>query len=372
MFDFLEPIALHQIVEDAHLHEGQYGNTILINTNNNIDWKSADILIVAMDENRGLGKPNKVINVNIIRKQLYQLYSWHQDIIIADLGNIKTGKSLTDSYFAVQEVMSELLLANKKIIFLGGSHDVTLGLYYAYQKNQTQIEVTAIDAKINLSLDTPLRSDNFLVEMLTSENNYVKHYNHLGFQSYFVHPQMMVTLDKLRFDCHRVGKVRQHIASYEPVIRNSNMVSIDIAALQNACMPCNTLTPNGFAGDEACLLAKYVGMSNKNSIVGIFGYETQNDIQELGALQIAQMMWYYIDGFYSLQQEKDFSHTELYKEYITAFADENIKFYQNIENNKWWMQMPNGNRIACNYEDYIQASQNDIPEMWLRHQERLN
>jgi formiminoglutamase len=370
MFDFLEPILTQQILDDVSLHKNQYGAEIEIYNNSEIDWKNADIVIVGMDENRGTGVPNKTENVNAIRAQFYQLYCWHEHLTIADIGNIKIGKNLSDSYAAIQIVISELIQANKKIIFLGGSHDLTLGLYYAYQKNKIQIEYTNIDAKINLSLDVPFRSENFLVELLTSENNYVKHYNHLGFQSYFVHPQMMVTLDNLRFDCHRVGKVRQHIANYEPIIRNSNLVSIDVDALQNAFMPCNKITPNGFAGDEACQLAKYVGMSNSNNIMGIFGYKAKTDSNQLGALQVAQMMWYYIDGLNSLLKEKDFSHVEVYKEFITAFANEQIVFYQNTENNKWWMQMPNGKKLACNYDDYLHASHNEIPEIWLRHQER--
>ncbi len=371
MLDFLIPINIQKITDDIVLHEGQYGNVIKSFVNNDVDWKLADIVLLGINESRGMGKPNKQNNTNALRSAFYTLFKWHDTIKIADIGDIVIGKSLKDSYAAIQIVISEILEAKKKIIFLGGSHDTSLGIYYAFQKNKQQIEFTNIDAKINLSIDSPLRNDNFLVELLTSENNFVRHYNHLGFQSYFVHPQMMVTLDKLRFDCHRVGKVRQNIAQYEPVLRNSDVVSFDVSALQNAFMPCNYESVNGFAGDEACMLSKYVGMSNNNKFFGIFGYELQNDINQLGALQIAEMIWYYIDGLASLKNEKDINNKEFYNEFVTAFADENITFYQNKENNKWWMQMPNGKKIACNYEDYVQASHNDIPEIWLRHQERI-
>ena len=36
------------------------------------------------------------------------------------------------------------------------------------------------------------------MEMLTGEPNMVRHYNHIGFQSYFVHPRMLETMDKLQ------------------------------------------------------------------------------------------------------------------------------------------------------------------------------
>lgn len=60
-----------------------------------------------------------------------------------------------------------------------------------------------------MDMDSVLPADNFLVDMFTSMPNHLKHYNHIGFQSYFMHPQMLETIDKLRFDCYRVGKVKR-------------------------------------------------------------------------------------------------------------------------------------------------------------------
>src|SRR5206468_8173633 len=128
-------------------------------------------------------------------------------------------------------------------------------------------EVSCIDALIDLVLDSPFRHENFLMEMLTGEPNYVRHYNHIGFQSYFVHPRMLETMDKLRFDCFRVGNVKETIDEMEPVIRNSHLFSFDITAIANTYAPANFISPNGFNGEEAAVLMRYAGMSpNVNSI----------------------------------------------------------------------------------------------------------
>ena len=47
-----------------------------------------------------------------------------------------------------------------------------------------------------------------------------------------------------------------------------------------------------------------------------------------------------------------------------------IIFLQSKKTGRWWMQLPNKKFIACSYKDYVQASQNEIPERWLRAQER--
>jgi hypothetical protein len=81
-----------------------------------------------------------------------------------------------------------------------------------------------------------LRSENFPLDMLTGEPNMIRHYNHIGFQSYFVHPRLLETMDKLRFDCFRVGIVKENIEEMEPVIRNSHMMSFDISAPNTAML----------------------------------------------------------------------------------------------------------------------------------------
>jgi len=75
---------------------------------------------------------------------------------------------------------------------------MTLALYEVFRVTERQVEVTGIDAFIDLSIDNPIKSGNFLMEMLTGDPNHIRHYNHIGFQSYFVHPKMLETMDHLR------------------------------------------------------------------------------------------------------------------------------------------------------------------------------
>ncbi len=370
MQEYLQPIPLQTILGDATYKKGQYGNEIDCYATQFPQWENASIILVGVNEERGKGITQQQDDTTAIRKQLYNLYCWHTELKICDIGNIINGKKLTDTYAALQQVLSELQAANKTVIILGNSHDITTPQYQSFVINQQQIEATCIDACMDLSMESIFANDNFLLPMLTGEPNYIRHYNHVGFQSYFVHPTMMDTLNTLRFDCYRVGKVREHLAEYEPIFRNSNMVSIDVNALQHSVMPCNTLTPNGFAGDEACTLAKYAGMSTALQSIGIYNYKNANDVHQLGATQIAQMIWYFIDGRNTLLHENAITQLQYYKEYTTAFSDISITFYQNIKTKRWWMQLPNHTYTACSYNDYLLASNNEIPERWLRTQER--
>ncbi len=52
---------------------------------------------------------------------------------------------------------------------------------------QQLIEIACIDAKMDLNMNSPIRADHFLMEMLTGEPNFIRHYDHIGFQnSWFI------------------------------------------------------------------------------------------------------------------------------------------------------------------------------------------
>jgi formiminoglutamase len=373
MFDlheFLTPLNKASINNDIGYNESQLASFIKIYEADFPDLTGIDIVIAGINEFRGDGFVAEENAGDAIRSQLYQLYCWHKDITIADVGNIKCGATIADTYAAIKTVVGELLQLNKTIILLGGSHDNTMGQYYAYRDLKKIIEATVIDATIDLKSESPVRSQNFLMEMLTSEPNVIKHYNHIGFQSYFVHPRMLETMDKLRFDCYRLGKAKEQIEEMEPVIRNSHLVSFDIAAIKNSDAPSSGCSPNGFTGEEACTLSRYAGLSPNLSSFGIYGYSTKTDINSLTALQIAQMIWYFIDGKNRSIHETELGERQNFNEYHTAFAEVDTIFIQSKKTGRWWMELPNKKLIACSYNDYLFASNNEIPERWLRAQER--
>lgn len=369
--DFLLPIDIHTLNEDSGYNDGQLARHIFGFDSELSDLSKVDIILLGIGETRGGGIFNNGFDApDAIRKQLYQLHYWHYDVKIADFGNIKIGATLNDSYAAIKTVLAALLKMNKTIVLLGGTHDITLAQYFAYKELGKSIEATCIDSTIDLRGESSIRSENFLLEMLTGEPNMVRHYNHIGFQSYYVHPRMLETMDKLRFDCYRVGVAKENMEEMEPVIRNTGLLSFDISAIKYSDAPVNENSPNGFTGEEACMLARYAGLSNQLSSFGIYGYQPEADVNYLTAKQIAQMLWYFIDGKNRSKQEASLEDRNHFNEYHTVFAEVDTVFLQSRKTNRWWMQLPNKKIISCSYNDYLSASRNEIPERWLREQER--
>lgn len=369
---FLEPVDLAVLSGDIAYKEGQLGHAVTIHDEEFPEMDDIELVIVGCGEQRGAAiKPvHNHAGPDAIRSKFYNLQYWHPDIKIADVGNIRFGATLTDTYAALRTVIQELRHAGKTVIVLGGSHDLTTAQYLSYASEKIVIEATGVDAMLDLDFGSPYKAANYLLEMLTAEPNYIRHYNHIGFQSYFVDPHMLETMDKLRFDCYRLGHVRENIEEMEPVIRNSQLFTFDINAIAHTHAPANKLSPNGFTGEEACALLRYAGLSPYVNSIGIYGYQPADDVDQLTAIQISQMLWYAIDGRSRSKRESALEDKDAFNEFHTVFAEVETLFLQSKKTGRWWMQLPDKKYIACSYKDYQLASTNEIPERWLRAQER--
>ncbi len=375
MYDTLSslllPVDKSHLSNDTGYREGQIGYALMAHEEEGLpDISDADIVFIGCTEQRGAGLLHANGAADAIRSELYNLYYWHHDIQLADLGNVRTGKTVADTYAALKMVLHELAGEGKLVVILGGSHDLTLAQYQQFADAKQQIEAVGVDAAIDINIESPYRSEKFLLDLLTAEPNYMGHYSHLAFQSYLVHPRMLETMDKLRFDCYRVGVVRERIEETEPAIRGSHMLSFDISAIAAAYAPANVLTPNGLTGEDACTLMQYAGMSTHMRTIGLYGFRPEQDRDNLTAAQISQMLWYLIDGRSRGLREAHIDEREAFNEFHTSFSDVDTVFLQSKRTGRWWMQLPDKKFIACSNKDYQMAAANDYPERWMRHGER--
>lgn len=372
IFSYLAPIHFKEH-DQTEYEDNQIGQVIQVVNERNSDIDDADIVVLGCGEFRNQYEnalyskgPDK------IREYFYKSYCWHKDVRIADLGNIMEGKSVQDTYSALLLVLNELRAHNKRVLLLGGSHELGIQQYQLARKNGHIIDFTVFDMLVDLNVKAPLKFENHLSDILLSSPNYIRNFNLIGFQSYYVNPQIIETLDRFGFDCIRVGKAREHIHHIEPILRSTQACSIDINCVRFSDAPANhTGSPNGFYGDEMCKLMQFAGMSDSLETIGLYGYEPEKDSKDLTAKLIAQMIWYFIDGIHTMKQEADFGDAHEFMEYNLSFTKENIRFLKSKRTNRWWMRMPDNKLLPCTYDDYLQASQNELPERWIREMERL-
>jgi formiminoglutamase len=354
-------------------HSLQIGKRIHPITETNSDWSEADIVLIGCGEQRGQDmNAGWSFAADAVREELYRMYDWHTSVKVADMGNILEGATVGDTRAALRTVLQELDQAGKIAVVIGGSQDLTLQQYDSFKRSEKTINAAVIDMLIDLEETEGISDTGFLMDMLTGQPNFIRHFSHLGFQSYYVNPRMLETLDKLRFDCFRLGRVRENLEEMEPVLRNCDLLSVDMNAVRLCDAPfLRNGSPNGLFGDEMCQLMRYAGMSSQLSSLGIYGYQPEHDTNKQSAKLIAQMLWYFVDGYQVRRNEADLKNRDEFIEYNIALTGNDTLFLKSKKTNRWWMQLPDGAFTPCSYNDYITAGNNEIPERWFREQERI-
>lgn len=346
------------------------------------DLENVKIVIFGVQEDRnsennfGCGE-----NLHFIRRKFYELFpgNWHTEI--ADLGNVVKGNEVNDTYFAVAEIINELLKKNIIPVILGGGQDITYVNYRAYDTLEQTVNITTVDSRFDLgTMEEELTSQSYLSKIIMQEPNNLFNYTNVGYQTYFNSQDEIELLDSLSFDVYRLG-IAKELENIEPAFRDADIVSIDIGAVKQSDAPANNnASPNGFYGDEICAIARYAGISDKVSSFGIYEYNSKYDQNYQTANLIAQMMWYFIEGVNFRVGDYPFTNKENYQKFTVLLEDDDpLVFYKSHKTDRWWIevQILSDNKfkrhalIPCTYNDYQEANAQKIPDKWFKAMRKL-
>ncbi|CAN5424216.1 formimidoylglutamase [soil metagenome] len=343
------------------------------------DFDEVRIAIIGVGEDRGsTDNPGCAGGADAIRNKFYRLKTHLNSLRMIDLGNIRRGYSLEDSYAAIATVVSELVPLKIIPIILGGSQDLTYGQYAGYKKLEQIINIVSIDAHFDLGKpEDPINSDTFLGKIILEQPNYLFNFSNIGYQTYFVGNESVELMKKLFFDIFRLGQVRENIEETEPLVRNADMVTFDISCVRQSDAPGNAMaSPNGFYGEEICQIAYYAGMSDKLSSIGFYEFNPSFDRNDQTAHLLAQTIWYFIEGVSGRKLDVPLNNPNNYITYRVAVEnlETELTFIKSVKSDRWWMKLPldaTRNRymshhlLPCSYKDYQQACTNEVPDrLW--------
>ncbi len=337
------------------------------------------IVLIGIEENRGSTQQDfSEVNFHEVREEFYQLFkgNWYKKIV--DLGNVKQGNTLSDTYFAVQKIVRYLLEKKCIPIILGGSQDITYALYRAYDSIQKNVNICAVDRKFDLGLlSEKENADTYLNRILVEEPQKLFNFYNLGHQSYYISQEETDLITQMNFEYLRLGSVSKNIDETEPFLRDSDLVTVDLSAVRYSESPANSFaSPNGLDGKEICAITRYAGISSKVSCLGIFEYNIWKDNRNQTATLIAQMVWYFIEGCNLRADSPDFSKKEDFVFYTVPIENREFKFVKNKKLEHWWMELDYESKeanliekrmIPCSYQDYLKTVEGEIPDRWWKN-----
>jgi formiminoglutamase len=379
-------IYFQPVLTESENNDATIGSVIATHTENNFpELVKGGVALLNVPEYRNGGvdcAPNKDFR---FRDEFYQLFigeNWKMPLY--DLGDIIPGNTVEDTYFAIRQVTAELVKAQIIPLVIGGSQDLTYAMYQGYEALEQMINVMSIDHKLDLGEpDEEISKDAYVNKLLMHRPCFLFNYATLGFQTPLVKHAQLDLFNKLYFDAVRLGEFNADFKVAEPLLRNTDLLSIDLQAIRSSDFSGKHFQqPNGFFNHEMCQLAKYAGISDKLTAIGIFNCYLEGSALKEHQL-IAQIMWYFIDGVAQRYGDFPVGSKKAYTKFTVYFEKDahEIVFYKSNISARWWMEVPyppvdnvkfeRHHMVPCNKEDYDFALVGEIPDLWWKTYQKL-
>ena len=361
------------------------------------DWRGADLALIGLDEWRGSSAgppaPGSGPGANRVRERFYQLQKGSGPVRLVDLGNLRPGLTLDDTYQRLREIVAALLEHNTLPILLGGSHDLDYGQFLAYETLDRPISFAVVDARLDMAepggsangasgtgnAAGAAPEDSHLRRLLVHEPNFIFSFAQLAHQQYLVPPEVLAALEKLHFETLRLGEIRKDPQQAEPLLRQADFLSFDASALRWPDAP-GYWPPNpfGLSSEDAAQLCWYAGHNAQLSSFGLYGYRPDQDPHGLAAAVLATMLWYFLEGYYHRQPETDFASRRFLRyAVVLPGTPAELVFFKSKRSGKWWLEVESladsavRRVVPCTYQDYLHAAQGELPNRWIRLQALL-
>ncbi len=350
------------------------------------ELEGAQVALLGVLDDPGHARPRRCVEApDAIREQLYPLFRPQGRLQLVDLGDIHPGASAQDTQHALAESVAELVRRGIVPIILGGGQGHTFTQYLAYEKLERTANLVCIDARFDLGEPGQgLADSSYLSHIVLRQPNYLFNYSNLGFQTYLVDQPGIELMDKLFFDAHRLGELRDHLADAEPVLRNGDTLSVDLSAVRRSDAPGTTRPgPNGFHAEEVCQLMRYAGISEKISSVGLYELDPGRDQDGVTAQLAAQLIWCFLDGFRSRTNDLPWLDRKRFTRFRIPIRgnEQELVFYKSAVSDRWWMDVPyraeqearfeRHHLVPCSYADYQMACREEVPDRWWRTFQKL-
>lgn len=365
--------------------EGTLGEKIIKNDSAGFpDVTAKSIAIIYIPEFRRTEDVEPKSNENF-RNALYRLHVgdvWTRDIY--DLGTIQPGEKIQDTYYALSQVVTELVKNQVIPVVVGGGQDLTLACYKGYEPLEQMVNICSIDHALDIGdPNTDPNSDGYVSHLLMQRPCNLFNFANIGMQRPQVKRKEIELFDKLYFDFCRLGEFMDDFRKAEPHLRNSDILSIDFRSVKGTeSDPSVYGQPNGFTSGQMCQLSKYAGISDKLSCFGIFNVHP--DQNENASALLAEVIWYFMDGVHARMGDFPIGSKMDYKKFIVHLDDfqDDLVFYKSPKSGRWWMEvkypMNEGSKyerhhlVPCDEKDYQNTLENDVPDLWWKTLQKLS
>ena len=282
-----------------------------------------------------------------VRRQLYQFAARTKDHLVCDLGDFR---KLHPEF--VIPALHELLAAGICPVIIGARADLSLTLLHAIRQSKRSTNAVFVHEQI----------PGWLTAVPAGARIQV-----IGAQQHLMHTHTLAEAERLHIGYLRLSQVRRDPIAAEPFIRDAEVMGVDMSCLRFADMPAQAShSTSGFSVEEACQIMRFAGMSHRLRGLAFTGHDPMSPSHGVAANTVAQMIWYFVDGFQQRIHEApgQADHFTRYLVHLKQY-DFDLSFHKSEKSGRWWVEVPGkgGARVfSCAYQDYQAACEDVVTE----------
>lgn len=324
------------------------------------------IVILFLSDFRGSKGSAEIHDFTKIRTHFYQLSKLDFEIPICDLGDVISGKTLQDTHYILQEILSACHYKNAIPIIIGGSNDFAFSQFFALNFHQKNINYTQISNVVSISNEgEDINEKNYLNKIFSTKNFSIKNFHLLGYQKHLNETDSVKLIKEVDFDIIRLADMMNTTEKTEPYFRRADLVTLNCDAIESFG-DAFSVNPqvNGLNRREICSYMKEIGLSESLKSVGIFNYnfETENTLNHQ---LLAQMLWYLLEG---INIQKTHPKERDFETYWVIIDDQNLAFKRDVFSNLWYFGDDENvqNLIPCSRIEYDDAKRGYLSQRLFR------
>ena len=335
---------------------------------------SYDVFIIGVPEGRlSIGNESCALAPDEIRSSLYELYEGEWDLKILDLGNLRIGQTVEDTYAILEQLTTYLIQRGGVLLVLGGGHDLMTPIYRGHCALGKPLNFASADAYLDFQDGDSCHSRSFLSHLLESNESMLSTYSLFGYQTYLCDPKEVHLLNQMNFNLLRLGEVNSDLNEIEPYIRGLDHLSVDLSVVKSSESPANPYSsPNGMTAEGLCMMLRYTGLSNNVKSILFSELDPRLDKNSQSAKVYAQAIWYFLEGLHLRQDDLLTDKLSNFKKFHVHSELSELIFYKSMVNDKWWVYFSNEqgsdtNLLPCSSLDYKKAVEGELSGRMLKY-----
>jgi arginase family enzyme len=376
--DYLSPVEIEKRPGFENIsRQAGFPHNITIHTENNPlkNIGKYRVALLGIPEGRNSVNFGSAKGPDAIREQLYRLSKVPGKTRIIDLGNMKEGITFNDTIAGLTDIMTLLFRENVFPVLIGGSSALVIAVDKCFAAMKYRYTLATVDSRIDFSSERK-EADSFSYLNAIIHRNMIDRFVNIGYQTYLNDGQIINRFLRRKDELVRVGEARLAMHLTEPLLRDADAAIFDISAVRQSDAPATiSASPNGFYGEEICLLARFAGISDNLKVFGLFEVNPELDTRSQTSSLAAQIIWFFLEGFAQKQKESpamsNLKPGQFIKYHVRVTdIEDDLIFVKSNFTDRWWIEVPGENEnnmyFACSHEDYLKANRNEVPDKWVK------